>query len=111
MHDDDSVATALEDVKKGDAATVHDKTNRPQSTIESLENIPHGNKIALRDIAAGEKVIKYGAVIGESTEPIAKGRLVHVHNVKSLKLDVPSAIKREIIRQMGIECPGGNSDA
>lgn len=38
---------------------------------------------ALRDIAKGEYVIKYGEIIGRATEDIKKGELAHTHNVKS----------------------------
>ncbi len=46
-------------------------------------HIPNGHKIALRDIAEGENVIKYGHSIGVATKQIVKGDHVHVHNLKS----------------------------
>lgn len=46
-------------------------------------DIPAGHKFALRDIAAGEYVIKYGEIIGRATSDIKKGEWVHTHNVKS----------------------------
>ena len=42
-----------------------------------------GHKIARRDLAAGEKVLKYGAPIGSMTEPARRGAHVHVRNLKS----------------------------
>jgi altronate dehydratase len=45
--------------------------------------IPTGHKIAVRAIAPGEKVFKYGAPIGSATQPIAPGDYVHTHNLKS----------------------------
>jgi len=42
-----------------------------------------GHKFALEDIEKGEAVIKYGEPIGQSTEKIARGEHVHVHNVVS----------------------------
>lgn len=42
-----------------------------------------GHKIARRAIAAGEKVIKYGAPIGSAVAAIAAGEHVHLHNLKS----------------------------
>ena len=45
--------------------------------------IPAGHKFALRDISAGEYVIKYGEIIGKATADIKKGEWVHTHNVKS----------------------------
>ena len=46
-------------------------------------DIPIGHKLARTGIAAGDKVVKYGAPIGSATAPIARGDLVHVHNLKS----------------------------
>lgn len=42
------------------------------------------HKFALRDIAAGEKVIKYGMPIGVATSDIKAGDHVHTHNLKTL---------------------------
>jgi len=42
-----------------------------------------GHKLALRPIAAGEKILKYGASIGSATRAIAAGEHVHLHNMKS----------------------------
>ena len=47
------------------------------------DKIPAGHKFALKDIALGETVIKYGQVIGRATCDIKKGDWVHTHNVKS----------------------------
>lgn len=46
-------------------------------------DLPLGHKIARRPIAAGEKIVKYGAPIGTATAAIELGTHVHVHNVKS----------------------------
>lgn len=46
-------------------------------------DLPLGHKIARRPIAAGEKIVKYGAPIGTATAAIDLGVHVHVHNVKS----------------------------
>ncbi|MBL8384698.1 MAG: UxaA family hydrolase [Burkholderiales bacterium] len=42
-----------------------------------------GHKLARRDIGAGEKVVKYGAVIGSATRPIRRGEHIHLHNLAS----------------------------
>jgi altronate hydrolase len=44
------------------------------------ERIPAGHKVAIRPIAVGEPVIRYGQIIGFATAPIAAGQHVHVHN-------------------------------
>ncbi|MCA1600037.1 MAG: UxaA family hydrolase, partial [Chloroflexi bacterium] len=43
--------------------------------------IPSGHKVALRPVAAGDAVHKYGQVIGFATTPIAPGDHVHSHNL------------------------------
>ena len=42
-----------------------------------------GHKIARLPMAAGERVIKYGAPIGRASRAIAPGDHVHLHNLKS----------------------------
>ena len=48
----------------------------------ATEPIPAGHKLALRPIAVGEAVVKYGYPIGVATAPIAAGAHVHCHNVR-----------------------------
>ena len=48
---------------------------------DNVEIRGDGHKYALRDIAEGENVVKYGMPIGHATRAIAKGEHVHVHNV------------------------------
>jgi len=42
-----------------------------------------GHKLARRAIARGEKVLKYGAVIGTASASIARGEHIHTHNLES----------------------------
>ncbi len=99
----DTVATALETIKANDEVGIYSSENTLIASFTAKEAIPFGNKIALEDIAKGDKVIKYAAVIGEATSKIEKASLVHVHNVKSLSVDIPFAFKKEILKQMHIE--------
>ena len=46
-------------------------------------NLDDGHKQALRDIKAGENIIKYGNPIGHAIVDIAKGEHVHNHNIKT----------------------------
>ena len=48
---------------------------------------PRGHKVALRPIAKGEKVIKYGFPIGIATADIAEGEWVHSHNLATALSD------------------------
>ena len=49
--------------------------------LQDLPGIPAGHKFALRDIAAGEDIIKYGNPIGHALHAIRKGELVDHHNI------------------------------
>ncbi len=51
--------------------------------LESEGKIPAGHKIALKDIAEGEEIIKYSNRIGRETQKIRKGEWVHSHNMKT----------------------------
>ena len=46
-------------------------------------NLEDGHKYALRDIKAGENIIKYGNSIGHAIVDIKKGEHVHNHNIKT----------------------------
>ena len=47
------------------------------------QDVPIGHKVALRDLAVGESVIKYGQDIGKVIKPIRRGDHVHTHNLKT----------------------------
>ena len=49
--------------------------------LVAREHIPEGHKVALRDIAKGEIVRKYGHPIGTADRDIAAGEHVHTHNL------------------------------
>ena len=51
--------------------------------VKSNSDIPYGHKIALRDVAKGETIFKYGLSIGYASQDIRAGDLVHIHNVES----------------------------
>lgn len=48
----------------------------------ALDDIPAGHKVAVRPIAAGRPVHKYGEIIGIACCDIPVGAHVHVHNMK-----------------------------
>jgi altronate hydrolase len=51
------------------------------ATLTVSGRVTLGHKFALRPIAKGEPVRKYGQIIGFASQPIAPGAHVHVHNV------------------------------
>ena len=54
-----------------------------EQTVVIETSLGLGHKIASRDIASGEQIIKYGAPIGSAKRDIRTGEHVHVHNIKS----------------------------
>jgi len=52
-------------------------------SIEAMEDIPLGHKLALNEIGNGDTIIKYGHDIGRAAAEIPKGCHVHVHNLKT----------------------------
>lgn len=75
INENDNVIVALKELVPGETVTAGD------TVITVCEVIPAGHKMAIRDIAAGAEVIKYGFRIGNAKEAIKAGQWVHVHNV------------------------------
>ncbi|QIK80017.1 altronate dehydratase [Sphingomonas piscis] len=71
LHPDDDVLVLLSPLEQGDEV----------DGVRAAQAIPQGHKLAVRDIAAGDKVHKFGQVIGTATRPIARGEQVHDHNL------------------------------
>ena len=77
IHPLDNVAVALHPVAAGEHFTLDG------ISVTAAQDIPQGHKIALRPLAEGEAVIKYGTPIGHASEAIAPGSWVHTHNMKT----------------------------
>jgi (2R)-sulfolactate sulfo-lyase subunit alpha len=52
-------------------------------TVTARQDVPIGHKVALRDMAVGDTVLKYGIDIGRVVAPIQAGEHAHVHNIKT----------------------------
>lgn len=81
IHAADNVATLLEDAEPGPLQVLGTATE--PVALAAVEKIPRDHKVALRALAEGERVIKYGVPIGVATERIRAGAWVHLHNVAS----------------------------
>ena len=75
----DNVATMIDDAAAGSIEVL----GATRCEIAASEKIERGHKIALRDIAVNEAVVKFGVRIGHATKPIARGAWVHLHNLAS----------------------------
>ena len=51
--------------------------------LVARQAVPIGHKVALRDLKAGDTVIKYGQDIGRIVADVGQGEHVHVHNLKT----------------------------
>ncbi|MGC9359944.1 MAG: UxaA family hydrolase [Anaerolineae bacterium] len=83
LHPDDNVVTAILELEPGQRL----QADAPLPTIDVKQPIPFGHKIAIRPVAKGEHIIKYGASIGVATADIAVGEHVHIHNLASVRGD------------------------
>ena len=79
----DNVATALCHLEAGDILQL--RIGERTLKIKLRVQVPFGHKFSLAQMAPGSPVIKYGEVIGTSTEAIQLGDYVHVHNVASAR--------------------------
>jgi hypothetical protein len=79
VNEADNVATLLDDVSLG-RVNVHGCGGL---VVNAVDQISLGHKIALRAIARGAAVIKYGVSIGIASAEISAGQWVHLHNCHS----------------------------
>jgi galactarate dehydratase len=70
---EDNVAVAVEPIKAGDKVA---------DGLVALNDIPQAHKIALTDIAAGEKILRYNTIIGYAKDDIKKGSWINQFMVK-----------------------------
>lgn len=78
----DTVAVAIETIAAGDTAVWLDKAGGLRQ-VTAVTDVPIYHKFAVRDMAKGEPVVKYGEHIGLAADDIKAGCHVHVHNVEN----------------------------
>ncbi|WCJ60181.1 UxaA family hydrolase [Fontisphaera persica] len=74
---EDNVLTAITRLPAGEELWIDGEKVRLAATV------PLGFKVAARFIRQGEKIIKYGVPIGSAVRDMARGEVVHTHNLKS----------------------------
>jgi altronate dehydratase small subunit len=80
IHSSDNVATMRDASGPGKVNVMGQSTI---ASVEVVEPVEIGHKIALRNIEAGQAVIKFGVKIGTATCAIRAGQWVHLHNCRS----------------------------
>ncbi len=75
LHPDDNLCVAARNLEKGQRLEI------AGTSLALAENVRIGHKIGVRPIRRGDYVRKYGQIIGQATEDISPGRLIHSHNL------------------------------
>ena len=85
LHDaKDTVAVVVvEGVKAGNDLTGWIMDEDRMTELVARQDIPIGHKVALRDMAVGDTVLKYGIDMGKVVAPIKAGEHAHVQNIKT----------------------------
>jgi altronate hydrolase len=81
LHPSDNVAIARVPVSSGFTLKIAGRD------VTARAAIPAGHKVALRHIAAGENLIRYGQLMGRASRAIEPGEHVHTHNVAFAEID------------------------
>ena len=76
IHPSDVVVCVLEDAQKGDTVQL-----ASGQEIVLLKDIEFAHKVCIRDMKAGEPVIKYGEEIGYMLMDVKRGSWIHNHNM------------------------------
>jgi sugar lactone lactonase YvrE len=83
----DDVATAARDLAPG--TVVHVRAGDVTRDVTLAERIAAGHKLAVRPLAAGLRIRKYGEYIGRTTAAVAAGAWVHDHNLETVAHRAP----------------------
>ena len=94
MNEKDNVIMATVPVMKGEIA------DAGSVCVEALEDIPRGHKLAIRDISAGEPLIKYGKVVGRISADVKAGAHVHCHNVDDITEQLEVEAQEELLERL-----------
>lgn len=82
--EDDSVGVVVvEGINAGNELSGWILDQQKEMVATAKDDIPIGHKLAIRDLAEGDTVIKYGIDIGRTVAPITAGEHAHVHNIKT----------------------------
>ena len=81
IHPSDNVEVALTNLKKGEL--IH----TGGQSVCLVNDIPLKHKFALNELEKGADVIMYGVLVGKATQPIQKGDLISIKNIKHAAFD------------------------
>ena len=72
---DDNLLVALRDLRAGE------QIEWGEEVVAIAEDIPAKHKVAACDLSVGDSAFMYGVLVGEATEPIARGRRITTDNL------------------------------
>ncbi|MBC7919833.1 MAG: altronate dehydratase [Ferruginibacter sp.] len=76
VHPSDDMIVALTDLPAGETLVYEGET------FQMIETIPAKHKFAVRNFAPGEGLRMYGVLVGQATQPIARGSLISLRNLR-----------------------------
>jgi len=79
LNENDNVAVARRELE-ADVAL-------PGMNVRTREIVPPGYKVAVRDIAEGEAILKYNTIIGFAARDLQVGEMLHNHNIAFQEFD------------------------
>ncbi len=100
LRSDDDVAVAARPIPAGAVVEVGGRS------VRAVEPIALGHKLAVRAVAEGAAVRKYGQVIGFASKAIGEGAWVHSHNLRADLFERDYAFASEVPASRGtVETP------
>jgi altronate hydrolase len=81
ISDDDNVAVALANLQTGDEVVLQGTTYILRSSVQAK------HKFALEDLNPDDKIIMYGALVGQAVAPICRGEVLSTSNTRHRSAD------------------------
>lgn len=90
LDEKDNVVTCVREVRAGEEVCY--RTEEGEKTLCAREDIPYCHKVALQDLRTGDRVIKYGEMLGLLSQDVAAGCWVNETNLYSVPRDYDSEL-------------------
>jgi len=94
INEKDNVIMAIEPIAKGEIA------DAGSFKITAMEDIPRGHKIAIKDLSAGDPLMKYGKQVGRINADVKTGYWVHCHNVDDITEQLEVEAQDELMEKL-----------
>lgn len=90
LDEKDNVVTCVKEIRAGEEVCY--RTGTATASLTAREKIPRCHKVALADLREGDRVLKYGEMIGRLSRAVAAGCWVNEHNLYSVPRDYDSEL-------------------